>query len=349
MSPVPAVFAIPGDIETLTGGYIYEKRLLLGLRDLGHDVAHLPLGASFPDATAQDMNAAIDCLGQIAPARVLILDGLVYGSIDPAGLARVRAPIVAMIHHPLAYESGLSDAQRQHLFDTERRNLALAQTVLVPSSHTAQILSQDYGVSANQITIARPGTDQPAGPSEPKSPPLILTVGLQHPRKGHDVLLQALHQLRDLTWQAAIVGRAHDLAYADTLAETVRALDLSDRVTLTGVMSSQALQDLYACASVFALATRYEGYGIVFDEALSWGLPIVACRTGAVPDTVPAEAGLLCPPDDPAAISAALRRVLEDDTLRVTMARGARLAGKALPGWSETARIASRVLEGVIP
>ncbi|OAN79062.1 glycosyl transferase family 1 [Jannaschia sp. EhC01] len=342
-----AAFAIPGDIDTVTGGYIYERRLLEELRALGHDVAHVQLAASFPDPSDTDMNDAVIQLVALDPARALILDGLVYGSIATEGLARVRAPIVAMIHHPLALETGLATAQRMHLFRTEKANLALARHVLVPSPHTARILRDDYGVPGAKITIAQPGTDVKGGTPSPVDLPLILSVGLQHPRKGHDVLLNALAELRDLPWRAAIVGGVHDAEHAALLARMVTDLALADRVTLMGRVPQDVLDGLYATASVFALATRYEGYGMVFDEALAWGLPIISCATGAVPDTVPRGAGLLVAPDSAGELSGAVGRVLTDKALRGRMARIALRAGSELPTWKDTARVASGVLDGL--
>lgn len=345
MTPRPAAFAIPGDIATLTGGYIYERRLLEGLRAAGRDVRHIALGPSFPDPTPADMADAVARLAALEPDRPLILDGLVFGSIDTAGLARVRAPVVAMIHHPLAAESGLADGRRAHLFRTERDNLALAAHVLVPSPHTAAILSAQYGVKAARITIARPGTDRPVGAPAPADPPLILSVGILHPRKGHDVLLDALARIAGLRWQAIIVGSPYDPAHAAALADRQRALGLADRVRFAGRVTLDERNRLYRAAQVFALATRYEGYGIVFDEALAYGLPIVSSDTGAVPETVPADAGLLVPPGSPAALAAALEQVLTDAGLRHRMAAAAARHGAALPGWAETARIAGGVLD----
>ncbi|MEM9642399.1 MAG: glycosyltransferase family 4 protein [Pseudomonadota bacterium] len=344
MTQCPAAFAIPGDIETLTGGYIYERRLLMGLRDAGHDTLHVELGASFPDPSPADMAHAVAALTGLDPKRALILDGLVYGAIDPAGLAQVLAPIVAMIHHPLARETGLSADRQAYLYQTERANLRLARHVLVPSRHTARILTDEYGVAPAQITIARPGTDTPTLGPAPVDPPLILSVGIQHPRKGHDVLLRALANLTDHAWQAVIAGGAHDPEYAGTLVRLVTDLGLAERVTLAGRVPRERLKTLYSQAAVFALATRYEGYGIVFDEALSSGVPIVSCRTGAVPDTVPDQAGLLVPVDDPDSMADALQRMLTDLPLRRRSARAALAAGQTLPTWTDTARIASDVL-----
>ncbi|MEO0547406.1 MAG: glycosyltransferase family 4 protein [Pseudomonadota bacterium] len=348
-----AAFAIPGDINTVTGGYIYERRLLEELRGLGHDVLHIQLGGSFPDPTREDMAHALDALAALPKERALILDGLVYGSIDTAGLAQVRAPIIAMIHHPLALETGLAAARRDHLFKTERDNLALARQVLVPSRHTAHILATQYSVPAERITIAQPGTEITARPHHADGgptlslPPLILSVGIQHPRKGHDVLLRALATMTDLSWRAVIVGSAHDPDHAKDLAGLVDQLGLKDRVELAGRVEQNPLDGLFAQASVFALATRYEGYGMVFDEALAWGLPIVSCATGAVPDTVPASAGMLVPPDSAVAFAGALRHMLTDQTSRTQIANASKRAGQALPTWRQTAQTAGCVLNGL--
>lgn len=345
MTKRAAAFAIPGDITTVTGGYIYERRLLEELRALGHDVAHLQLGASFPDPTQADMAHAVEALQALDPARALILDGLVYGSIDPDGLAGVTAPIVAMIHHPLALETGLSPSRRAHLLETERANLALAADVLVPSTHTAHILRTDYDVPPKKITIAQPGTERPTGARAPSHPPLILSVGIQHPRKGHDVLLRALAALTDLDWRAVIVGSVHDAAHAADLARLQADLGLRGRVDLAGRIPQAQLEDLYRQASIFVLATRYEGYGMVFDEALARGLPIVSCATGAVPHTVPDGSGLLVPVDAPDDLARALKRLLTDTDLRRRMGEVAAKAGAALPTWQQTAAIAGQVLD----
>lgn len=346
-----AVFAIPGDLATVTGGYLYERRLLEGLREVGTDTAHLRLGSSFPDPSPEDSAHAVAAMEAVDPAHPLIVDGLVFGSLVTAGFARVKAPIVAMIHHPLAHEAGLSDARRHYLFQTERDNLALARAVIVPSRFTARILIDEYGADPGRITIARPGTDRSVGTAtrdlDPAQPPLIVSVGIQHPRKGHDVLLRALAELTDVPWTAVIVGPEYDATHAVALARLHIELGLTDRVRFAGSVSVGERDDLYRRATVFALATHYEGYGLVFDEALAHGLPVVSCRTGAVPETVPADAGVLVAPDDPHAFAAGLRRVLTDDDFRIGMARAAAAAGSTLPTWLDTARTAQAVLDAV--
>lgn len=346
--PSAAAFAIPGDIDSLTGGYIYEKALLEGLRRAGRAVEHIALGPSFPDPTPADEAEALARLRALPAECPVILDGFLSGTLDTAGLAAMAAPFVAMTHHPLALETGLSPDRAAWLEARERANLALAAHVLVPSPHTGAILAERFGVAPERITVAPPGFRRPDGPPvPPETPPLILAVGLLAERKGHDILLEALAGIADLDWQAEIVGGAHDPAVAARLRALRETLGLAGRVRFAGELGRAALDARFARATLFALATRYEGYGMVFAEALLHGLPIVSCRAGAVPDTVPPEAGLLVPPDDPGAFSAALRALLEDDTRRAALAAAAAGAGARLPTWDDTARIAGRVLDAV--
>ncbi len=110
------------------------------------------------------MADAVARLAALEPERPLILDGLVFGSLDPAGLARVRAPVVAMIHHPLALESGLTDDRRAHLHRTERDNLGSRAM----SSCRARTRSDP------RPTTACPAAGSPSRGPEPTAPPALL-------------------------------------------------------------------------------------------------------------------------------------------------------------------------------
>lgn len=348
MSLTRAAFALPGDITTVTGGYLYDRRLFEGLDGLGHAMRLVPLSPQFPFPDGAAMAESLAALAELPADCPVIVDGLAYGAMATEGLARVRAPIVALVHHPLALESGLPADQAAHLEATERANLRLARHVLVPSPHTRRILIERYDVPPEKITIARPGINPVRIAPAPTDPPLILSVGILHPRKGHDILIAALGDLGDLNWRAVIAGTPWEAGHADALARQIAASPVADRITLAGAVSDQRLEALYAEASLFALATRYEGHGLVFDEAILRGLPILSCRTGAVPDTVPHDAGLLVAPDDAAAFAGALRLMLTDHARREGAALAARRATALLPDWPATARVASSVLQGLI-
>jgi glycosyltransferase involved in cell wall biosynthesis len=106
------------------------------------------------------------------------------------------------------------------------------------------------------------------------------------------------------------------------------------RVVLHGDQDEASLQALYAQADVFVLPSLYEGYGMALAEALARGLPVISTRVGAIPDTVPEDAGLLVPTGDAMALRAALERVIDDPASRAQLAAGARRARSGLPTWA---------------
>jgi len=341
-------FAVPGNLDSKTGGYAYDRNLIAALRAAGRPVEVIRLGDSFPDPTLDDENAALLIFREHPADRPLILDGLAFGALSTSELAQVAAPMVVMLHHPLGLEPGLPAARAEALIARESANVSLAAHVVVPSPHVARLLKADFGVAEDRITVALPGFSRPAVQQLAKDdPPLILSVGLICARKGHDVLLDALARIPDLQWQAVIVGLIQDAPLAAALETRCAAADLAGRVRFTGCVSDEELRDLYARASLFALATRYEGYGIVFGEAMQHGLPIVSCAAGAVPDTVPEAAGILVPPDDPSAFAQALRRLLQDPAEREARGLAAERAGASLPVWQDTAAAMSAVIDRV--
>jgi len=341
------VFVVPGEISTQSGGYSYDRRLMSELRLQGRNVSHLPIGASYPDPTAADELHAAAALAKLPPDCIVIIDGLALGALDTNVVASLRAELVALIHHPLAHEGGLDNASKERLLTTERENLKHAVRVIVPSPHTARLLATEYQVSTDLITVATPGTDSVEQVAKQLDPPLILSVGIQVPRKGHDVLLRALASIKSLAWQTVIVGTELDSDYAASLATLTHQLGLSDRVEFKGQLSDADLSAIYGSASIFALATRYEGYGMVFGEALAHGLPIVSCNVGAVPDTVPSMAGLLVEPDDPAVFGEALAKLLESPDLRREMTSAALQAAQSLISWEDSARLVGQMLDSL--
>ncbi|MEO0401864.1 MAG: glycosyltransferase family 4 protein [Pseudomonadota bacterium] len=341
-----AVFAIPGDKNRRTGGFIYEARVLDALNAIGCATRHLQLPEGFPDPTADDMAITLAALRDVPVDHVIILDGLVFGAIDPEGLAQVKAPVIAMIHHPLGLETGLTPARAAFLRKNEAAALRHVAHTIVPSPETKAILCREFGGVADQITIASPGFDRPVVNRRVMDPPLILSVGLLAPRKGHDILLAALEHLSDLPWQAEIVGNAHDQTYADSLRAQTAALGLTARVRFAGELDQMALNSRFNAASIFALATRYEGYGLVLSEAMMFGLPVVSCRVGAVPVTV-GDAGSLVPPDDPAALAQALRNILTSPQETARLSRLATRRAAGLPGWQDTAQVFAEKIDHI--
>jgi glycosyltransferase involved in cell wall biosynthesis len=337
-------FLIPGDLAALTGGYAYDRRIIEELTALGLDVRYQALDGSYPDPTPGAVADTAARLAALPDGATVLVDGLAYGvmaeSIAPhAG----RLRIVALVHHPLALETGHSEEARERLAAAETRALAFSDAVIATSATTARALVADFGVAEDRLATAPPGVDAvPFVEPDAAAEPLILSVGTLIPRKGHELLVAALARLAHLPWRARIVGGARDAACAEGLRKAIADAGLAGRIELAGEIAD--MEPEWRRATLFALATRHEGYGMVFAEAIAHGLPIVGCAAGAVPEVVPPEAGILVPVDDVEALAGALKTLLTDPAKRASLAAGARSAAANLPTWRGSAEIIAAVL-----
>jgi glycosyltransferase involved in cell wall biosynthesis len=341
---------VPGPIDQLTGGYLYARRLVDGLRARGVDVAVRELEGRFPAADAGARDAAARALGELPDGAAAVIDGLALAGFAhclPREAMRLR--LLALVHHSLAEETGLAPGERQAFAALERICLPLFAGVVCPSARTAAAVA-DYGVT--RVAVVLPGTMKPArAPTRrPHDGELrLLSVATVTPRKGHAVLIEALASVASLAWRLDIVGSIErDPATVASLRRAIARHGLAGRVNLAGERPQAELADAYEAADLFVLASFHEGYGMALAEALAWGLPIVATDAGAIPDTVPPGAGLLVPPGDAPALAQALARAIDDAPLRATLAAGAAAAGAALPDWDQATGCFIAAAEGVL-
>jgi glycosyltransferase involved in cell wall biosynthesis len=342
------VFAVPGDLATPTGGYGYDRRMIAELGELGWQVDLLDLGQGFPWPDAATRASAQAQLLGVPAGRIIVVDGLALGVL-PETAARLAGhnPLLALVHHPLALEWGLSAPQADALQASERAALASAQSVVVTSAATARLVASDYAVPVARITVARPGTD-PAPLAQGSNDGMVrlLSVGALVPRKGFEILVAALAPLTDLNWQLTIAGdRTRDRDAAALLDAAIARHGLGDRISVLGAVSAERLAALYAKTDMFVLASHFEGYGMAYAEAIAHGLPVIGTSAGAIPETVPPEAGLLVAPGDIPAFATALRRVIGDADLRRHLSSAARAEAPQLPSWRHSASILAGALE----
>ena len=342
------VFAVPGDLSIPTGGYAYDRRIVEGLRELGWRVELIELGEGFPLPSADTRGAAHARLAALPASAPIVVDGLAFGAL-PNVMRELGAShrLIALVHHPLKFETGLSREVAEALRASEAEALRHASRRDRDQRFHRSAVVSDFGVAADRVKIVRPGNDRKACSQRPgKTPLALLCVGAVVPRKGYDVLLAALDRLRDLPWRLTIVGDlARDQGAAARLAADVARFALGDRVTIDGAISQQALDAHYASADVFVLASRFEGYGMAYAEAIAHGLPVVGTTGGAIPETAPSSAALLAPPGDVEAFAAAMRRLIEDTAERARLAAGARAASAMLPTWEQSAKLFAEAIE----
>jgi glycosyltransferase involved in cell wall biosynthesis len=257
-------------------------------------------------------------------------------------------PIVALVHHPLCLEVGLSESRQRQLYALETAALALAQHVIVTSAMTRLILARDFAVPEAKITVAEPGTERAARALGTGHPVHILAVGSLVPRKGYDVLVRALAPLADRDWRLTIAGAAdRDPATTSALNAAIAAAGLADRIKLIGPVGEAELGRHYAAADLFVLPSLFEGYGMALAEALARGVAIVCSSGIAAVETAPDDAAIKVVPGDAQALTQAIQCMLDDAGLRQRMAEAAWSAGQKLPQWPDTAQSVAGVLKAV--
>lgn len=287
------VFVVPGNPDQNTGGYRYVRRIAEGLRDIGVDASRRGLSGSFPIPDGRAEASMGSLLAGLADGSRVVLDGLAMGAMPDVVAAHARRlRIVALVHHPLADETGLPAETRDWLFRAERRALAEVAGVITTSQHTAQRL-QAYDVPAHRIRVVEPGADTIATVTtegRPRSLPRdtvnLLCVAHLSPRKAQHQLIEALSALQHLPWHCTLAGSTQrDEGYSRQIRDLVKRRGLEQRITLAGELDDEGLEAAYSEADIFVFPSLYEGYGMVIDEALAAGLPVITSDGGALAST----------------------------------------------------------------
>lgn len=353
---------VPGRLESRSGGSLYDAHAVAALGRRGVAVRVHELAGRFPDPDDAARLAVMGALTQPAAdgGGVALIDGLCLSGVAAADATEPKlvaaVPRVALVHHPVALETGLSARQRARMVAAERAALATCRHVVTTSHLTARQMIEDYGVSAGRVRVVLPGvTWAPLASGVTRAPPApggspgevrLMAAGTVIPRKGYDVLMAALAQVADLPWRCDIYGSVRrDGAAARRLRRDIFRHGLARRVRVWGEANASALWRGYAAADAFVLASYYEGYGMVFSEAVARGLPIVACAGGAVAEAV-GDAGLLAAPGDAHGMARHLRSMLSDQSARRRLAARSRQARARQRSWDDVGVGLAAVLAG---
>ncbi len=331
-------FLLPAPFEAISGGYGYDRRLVAGLRGLGHTVDVIELAGRHPLPDDAALASARAALAGIAEGTRIVIDGLGLPAFAPLADELARRGAVGLIHHPTALEHGNPGPVRDALRDAERAIFPRLGRLVATSALTARRLPEEFGVDPTRIGVVAPGTDPaPRAPGSGGPGCAILAIGTLVPRKGHDVLLKALATLPDLDWTLTIAGAPRDAVHADGLRALAEDLGIAQRVTFAGEVQPDALDALWRGADLFALATYWEGYGMAAAEALARGIPVAITTGGAIAEVVPIAAGVIAPPGEVVSLGKAMRRAIFDTDLRAEMAAASWEAGQKLPRWEDRA------------
>ena len=332
-----------GDPGRLTGGYLYHRRMADAAARHGARLEFVSLPDwPFPLAALAAPRALRRARRQ--GARALVLDSIAAAFAGPwLALRPPTLPLIGMLHQPPGgIDHGRARTTTQAWLD--RLAYRRAACLLVASEALADELAAG-GTPRNALTVVPPGRDTAAQPGPPPPDPrrgrqaAVLCVGNWVARKGIHSLLDAFAALPEPTATLHLAGDDQaEPAYAARLRARLAQPDLTGRVVVHGPLPLEGIAALYAAADLFALPSLKEPYGTVYGEAMAAGLPVVGWRAGNLPHLAEHEReGLIVPPGDLAGLTAALRRLSENEALRRRLGEAARRRALARPTWAESA------------
>ena len=323
-------FIVPGPLTTLTGGFVYDRRIIEALKGLRWPL-HVGEWAA-PAPTQQELASLV----AIPENEWVLIDGLSLHHLADV-LPLLHAPCIGLIHHPCSLEP--SQPEKTAVQDAERRALAELSGIISTSHHSA-IQLESLGVPASSVHVIHPATDPAPAIAPPKNPrPRLLTVATLTHRKGHDILLEAVDGLDvDLEWVGS--GR-FEPEWARTLRERARNLP----VEIHGELSRQALERAYERTDLFVFPSRYEGFGMAPLEAIRRGIPILSSRAGALEEALPADCTHFVDPD-PKSLHRGLEHCLRPVVL-AALRNSAKTQAKNLPTWSDAGERFSEALHAL--
>lgn len=329
-----------GDPNQQTGGYRYHRIMAAAALDHGSELRFASIRAlPWPLSAAP----AYSVVRAAAHDDAILLDSIAATFAAP-WLARVRKPVVAVVHQPPGgMDHGGVRRMAQRALD--RRAYRWASGFIAASESLVDDMRAE-GVPADRIRFVPPGCDVPVA----EGPPLdmrrgrassVLCVANWTPRKGILGLLDAFATLPSDAATLWLAGATDtDRRYAERVRARIAAPDLAERVVAAGAVPVEEVGRLYRSADVFALCSFVDPYGTAWAEAIAAGLPVVGWRTANLPKLADhGREALMAEPGDQGALAEALRTITTDATVRERLAAGARRRAETLPTWRDSAEM----------
>ncbi|MDT0301844.1 glycosyltransferase family 4 protein [Streptomonospora wellingtoniae] len=348
---------LPGGIDdpaSPSGGNVYDRRLCRALADTGRPVAEIAVPGSWPRPGAAARARLADALAALPDGSLVLADGLVCCGVPEIAAEHARRlRLAALVHLPLAAETGLPSGLAADLDARERATLRACAAVVATSAWAARWLADHHGLAGGRTHAVEPGVDPAPLADGTDGATRLLCVASLTPRKGHDVLAEALAAVADLEWTCVCAGSAdRDPEHAAALRRSLDRRGIADRVRLAGPLGGAELERAYASADLAVLPSHWETYGMAVTESLARGVPVLTTDGGALPHTLGTipdgtAPGMVVPAGDASALAAALREWLGSETLRARLRGLAQRRRATLTPWTAVAARMEAVLRQV--
>ena len=355
-------FIIYGDINTLTGGYIYDKYLIRRLRQSGHTVEIISLPKRFYPLNITDNylnQRVIDLLKM--PFDLLLQDALTHPSLFWINrkLKNVsNFPIVTIVHQVLCLQPRRRP-QNQFYRMIEKRYFESVDGYIFNSKTSQAAVESKIGKNRPAI-VAVPGGDR-LGRLHPKekiktrsyrSGPLrLIFIGNVMPHKGLYRLIEVLARISPKKWHLTVVGSlSMNKKYVMSIKKFVARKNLFRHIVFTGPLNGTELAKRLDESQIFAMPFSHEGFGIVYAESMAFGLPAIGSTAGAAREMIEHGCnGFLVAPNNSEALIKKIEVLYHDRTQLVKMSTAALETFDGMPKWSESLSAIQIFLEKLVP
>jgi glycosyltransferase involved in cell wall biosynthesis len=349
-----------GGLDTVSGGYLYDRMLVRQLEGRGDRVEVISLPWRSFGTHLLD-NASVDLFDQLieTPYDLLLQDELNHASLawlNHRIRDRVSYPIISIVHHLRSYEER-PPWQNALARWVERRYLRSVDGFVFNSQATRQAVEALAGRTKPAI-VAHPAGDRlspavtPAqirARAETPGPLRLIFVGNLIPRKGLHTLLSALEPVAASSWRLTVIGsHEREPSYARGIRHYVDRAGLGERVTFLGLVSDADLAACLADSHLLVGPSSYEGFGIVYLEGMGFGLPCIASQAGGGKEVVThGRDGFLVAGADRGGLAEHVEQLHRDRTELVAMSLAARERYEAHPTWSVATDRIRNFLRGI--
>jgi glycosyltransferase involved in cell wall biosynthesis len=332
---------IYGSLDTLSGGYLYDRKLVEYLRRQGDTVEIISLpwrsyAAHLTDNLYFRLPENLD---------LIIQDELNHPSLIFANRAKHPVPVVSLVHHLRSSE--LRPAWQNAFYRLVEKQYLNSVDGFIFNSLTTQKVVLGLLKDTKPSVVAHPPTDR-FGKAIPENEIMqraqspvfnILFLGNVIRRKGLHTLLEAVRNLKMRVRVDVLGSLESEPAYTRRIQEFISTNNLSAFVFLHGTLGEQPLIDKLKQAHVLVVPSSYEGFGIVYLEGMCFGLPAIGTTAGAAGEVIEHEkTGYLVAPDNSTVLAKYLQALAEDRGLLARLSLNARERYLRQPSWPETAK-----------
>jgi len=331
-------FIIYGSLDTMSGGYLYDRKLVQYLREQGDMVEIISLpwrnyAAHLTDNLSFRFPPHLD---------ILIQDELNHPSLIIANAKkRSSYPVISLVHHLRCSELRPKWQNAFYRF-VERKYLQSVDGFIFNSQTTKSVVNET--IDEKPSIVAYPPTDrfgkeiseQEIVERANKEPFRILFLGNVIYRKGLHTLLDAL---KDRSYRLDVAGSLSiEPKYVQTIWQQTSALGLQSSVFYHDALDNEPLIQLLRQSHLLIVPSSYEGFGIAYLEGMAFGLPAIGTTVGAASEIIEdGKTGYLIPPNDVQTLADKINSLASDRSLLVEMSINAVKRYRSQPKWEQTA------------